>query len=79
MGFTKAQLLEEKQKHETWLQQQPGLVGTGVGSRANGELCLVIYTDRMPRLAKEGIRKRLGEVSIEFEESGEFRAFGDAT
>lgn len=75
MAFTEAQLLEEKMKHHGWLQQQPGMTGTGVGLTAEGELRLKIYTDRMPETIKQQIRRRLGDAPVDFEEAGEFRAF----
>lgn len=75
MAFTESQLLEEKSKHDSWLQQQPGMTGAGVGLTAEGELCLKVYTDGMSETTKQQIRHRLGDTPVDFEESGEFRAF----
>lgn len=75
MAYTESQLLAEKRKHDGWLQQQPGVVGTGIGHSAGGELCIKIYTDRMPQATKQQIQNRLQGIPVDFEESGELETF----
>jgi len=75
MPYTEAQLVMERNKHEAWLNQQEGLTGTGIGIAQGGQLCIKIYTNHMPATTKRVICDRLTALPIEFEESGEFRAF----
>ena len=75
MPFTEAQLVAERDKHENWLSQQHGITGTGIGLDRGGQPCIKIYTHRMPAVTKSAILGRLKSLPVEFEETGEFRAF----
>ena len=75
MSYTEAQLVMERDKHEAWLNQQEGITGTGIGIAQGGQLCIKIYTNHMSATTKHAICDRLTALPIEFEESGEFRAF----
>lgn len=75
MEFLEDQLLATRDQHEAWLNQQPGISGTGVGLNSGGQVCIKIFTNHMPPDIKTAISQRLGTVPIDFEETGEFRAF----
>ncbi len=74
MAYDEAQLLAEREKHESWLNQQQGLAGSGIGINRDGQICIKIYTDHMPEETKRAIASVLAGVPFEFEETGEFRA-----
>ena len=73
--FDESQILTERNKHESWLNLQPGLAGTGVGIGRNGKVCLKIYTNGMQVETKQAISLVLSRLPVEFEETGEFHAF----
>lgn len=75
MSYTEAQLIAERDKHETWLAQQDGMSGAGIGLSQGGELCIKIFTNQMSTSTKDSILARLTGLPIEFEETGELRAF----
>jgi hypothetical protein len=68
-------VLAVRDQHEAWLDQQPGVTGTGVGIDAGGAWCIKVYTNHMPAATREAIRQRLQDVPVEFEETGEIRAW----
>lgn len=75
MPFDETNLLSERDKHEAWLSQQPGITGVGIGADAGGQAAIKIFTNHMPAETKRAITSRLTGVPIDFEETGEFRAF----
>lgn len=75
MALTEAELAAERSKHEAWLSAQDGVAGTGIGLCCGAQLCIKIYTHRMPRETREAIERHLDGLPIEFEETGEFEAF----
>lgn len=69
--FTEKRLQAERDRHESWLQQQPGFQGSGVGLNAAGKVSIKVYTSGMPPDVQESIRQKLNEVPVAFEETGE--------
>jgi hypothetical protein len=67
-------LEEAKDTHEPWLRKQPGFRGVGIGVNLANKLCLKILTGRMPPEVREQVEKRLADVDVEFEETGDFTA-----
>jgi hypothetical protein len=74
MALTEAQAAAERDKHESWLAQQEGVTGTGIGLDSGGQPCIKVYTNRMPAATKNSILARLKGIPVDFEETGEFRA-----
>jgi hypothetical protein len=74
MPHDEAELRAAKEKHAGWLGQQQGVTGIGIGLDQGGRMCLKIYTDHMPPETRQAISSTLGDVPVEFEETGEFRA-----
>ena len=75
MTHTEDGLREAKEKHESWLAQQQGYNGSGIGLSRGGSPAIKIYTNRMSPSTKDLIREQLRDLPIEFEETGEFKAF----
>lgn len=75
MSFTQAQVAAEKSRHEAWIAEQEGVTGTGIGLDPGGQPCIKVYTNRMPAATRDSIRSRLGGIPVDFEETGELRAF----
>ncbi len=75
MASIEDQLLAARDKHETWLNQQPGVSATGIGMNSGGQTCVKIFTNHMPPDVKTAISQRFGSTPVDFEETGEFRAF----
>jgi len=76
MQYTEENLMDVRDQNESWLNAQPGLSGTGIGLDAGGRVCLKIFTSHMPPATRNQIAARLGGVPVDFEETGEFTAFG---
>ncbi len=74
MTYTEAQVAAEKDRHGSWLAQQAGVMGTGIGLDGGGQPCIKVYTNRMPAVTKEAILAKLQGIPVDFEETGEFRA-----
>ncbi len=74
MTYTEAQVAAEKDKHGSWLAQQEGVTGTGIGLDSGGQPSIKVYTNRMPAATKEAILAKLRGIPVDFEETGEFRA-----
>ena len=72
-ALTADELLKIRDEHEAWLQRQPGVVGTGVGLNAAGEICLKVFSDRMTPQTRNSILERLSGIPTSVEESGPLR------
>mgnify|MGYP000970329217 CR=1 FL=1 len=75
MGPEEERLIAERDKHEDWLSRQEGVTGIGIGIGQGARPVIKVYTNRMPEGTKSHIRSVLTSVPVEFEETGEFRAF----
>jgi hypothetical protein len=75
MPFDENTLLAERDKHQEWLNQQAGIAGTGIGVDSGGQLAIKIFTNHMSKETKQAIESRLASLPVDFEETGEFRAF----
>lgn len=75
MQTDEERLLAIRNQAEDWLNQQPGITGTGIGLGRSGQVCIKVFTNRMPPETKEAIAQRLQGVPVDFEETGEFVAF----
>jgi hypothetical protein len=69
-ALTADELLKIRDKHEPWLRQQPGVVGTSVGLNAAGEICLKVFSDRMTPETRNSILERLSGIPTSIEETG---------
>jgi hypothetical protein len=75
--FTEAALLQIRDRHESWLRSQPGVVGTGVGLSDAGDVVLKVYSDRMPPVVRDAILARLAGVPVVIEETGRPRLLNE--
>lgn len=75
MQYDEQQLVQERNRHESWLKQQQGVSGTGIGLDASGQTCIKVFTDHISPDTKNAIVSHLRNLPVEFEETGEFRAF----
>jgi hypothetical protein len=62
------EILDVRDRHESWLKTLPGFVGSSAALSPSGEVALKIMSDRMPDDAKQAVAERLGEVRFFFEE-----------
>ena len=72
--FDETKLLAARATHEAWLSRQTGFAGSGLGVGQNGQVCLKIYTNKMPEETKKNVSTVLSRVPFEFEELGDVRA-----
>ncbi|PHR86472.1 MAG: hypothetical protein COA78_37920 [Blastopirellula sp.] len=75
MSLNEAQLMQQRDLHEAWLNEQAGITGTGIGIDSGGNICIKIFTNQMSNDTKERITSKLDGLVIDFEETGEFNAF----
>jgi hypothetical protein len=74
MQYSQEQLITARDKMESWLAQQPGFNGSGIGMAPGGNLVIKIYSNQMPAATRNAIVAKAGELPIQIEETGEFRA-----
>lgn len=51
-------------RFESYLMGLPGVVGVGTGRRADGTLCLKVYTAEAAEGMREGLPRELSEVVL---------------
>ena len=69
-ALTADELRKIRDQHEPWLRQQEGVIGTSVGLNAAGELCLKVFSDRMPPETRNAVMERLSGIPTTVEETG---------
>jgi|HubBroStandDraft_6_1064221.scaffolds.fasta_scaffold311510_1 hypothetical protein len=74
LEFDETKLLAARAKHEAWLSRQNGFAGSGLGVGRNGQVCLKIYTNKMPEETRQNVGAVLASVPFEFEELGDIHA-----
>lgn len=75
MMFDEDRLMAVRDQWEAWLNQQRGLTGTGIGLDRGGNVCLKIFTNHMSPETRSLIAGRLAGVPLDFDETGEIKAF----
>jgi hypothetical protein len=76
MQWNESSLSAVRDQHESWLMQQTGVSGVGIGANRQGHVCLKILTHSLSAPERNRIRNRLGDVPLEFEETGPINALG---
>ena len=71
--LSQQELLTIRDQHESWLRDQPGVEGTGVGMDKSGGICLKVFTNRIAPNVRDAIHERLGDIPLMIEEIGEVR------
>ena len=72
-SYTLEQLSPLRQRHDRWLRAQPGVVGTGIGLNAAGEVCIKVFSNRLAAATRTAIYDRLRGLPVAVEEVGEIR------
>lgn len=72
-ALTEDELRKIRDENETWLRGQQGVVGTGIGLNAAGQVCLKVYGNRIAPETRNSILARLQGVPTSLEETGEIR------
>lgn len=72
MSMNYQELLEARNHHESWLREQPGVEGTGIGPDPDGKQCLkVYYLGQIGEETKRAIRSRLQAIPVCFADNKE--------
>jgi len=72
--FTQEQLRSERDKHKSWLSQEPGVMGTSIGIGRDGKACIRVLSNRIPAARQNEILQRFGSAPVEIVETGEIVA-----
>jgi hypothetical protein len=72
-SFTPEELQAVRDRHESWLRAQPGVVGTGIGLDKSGRISLKVFSNKMSADTRIAIAQRLDAVPVAIEETGEIR------
>jgi hypothetical protein len=67
-SFTQHELLAIRDRHESWLRSQPGVVGTGIGMDKAGKICIKVFTDRISPSTRNAIYEHLSDLPVALEE-----------
>lgn len=69
---TTEELRALRDRHESWLRVQPGVVATSISLGPDGNPCLRLFVQHLSAATHTKIKKRLRNVPLQFEERGEF-------
>ena len=75
MEFTEKQLRQELEQHFRWIENQPGVVTTGIGLGNVHPLCIKVYGDEIDQATRQKVAKRLKNLPVEFEPTPQGRAY----
>lgn len=67
-SYTDDELIALRDRYEQWLMAQRGVIGTGVGVGAGGNLVLRIFTSGVTTQTRRVITQKLPDIPIAWEE-----------
>jgi len=74
MAWTQKQLTEIIERNETWLLNQTGVVGVGVGFGGDGNACVEVLTDGLSPAVHRSVEQRFTGIPLTFTNTGPVKA-----